>query len=78
MKFDQKGVYNDPACKNDMNSLDHGIALVGYDINEGSWLLRNSWGELFCLIQKNDKLLIYRETVFIFKVLNGVKMVISS
>lgn len=34
------GVFNGPGC----NSLNHGVALVGWDDNDGCWIMRNSWG----------------------------------
>ena len=38
------GIFNGPTC----HSINHAIALVGWDDNQGSegiWFLRNSWGE---------------------------------
>jgi len=43
------GVYDDSSCKNDINDLDHGVAVVGYGTDSSSgkdyWIVRNSWGE---------------------------------
>jgi C1A family cysteine protease len=37
------GIFNDPNCK--ATSLgNHVVPLVGYNNNESSWLMRNSWG----------------------------------
>jgi len=45
------GVYNDPTCKNDPLSLDHGVTVVGYDHDDSSkldyWIVKNSWGALW-------------------------------
>jgi C1A family cysteine protease len=42
------GVYDDSSCKNDINDLDHGVAIVGYGTDSSSgkdyWIVRNSWG----------------------------------
>jgi cathepsin L len=39
------GVYNDTACKNGNNDLDHAVLLVGYGTLNGIpyWLVKNSW-----------------------------------
>ena len=42
------GVFDISSCKNDINDLDHGVAVVGYghDTSSGKdyWIVRNSWG----------------------------------
>jgi C1A family cysteine protease len=42
------GVYDDSSCKNDINDLDHGVAVVGYGVDSSVgkdyWIVRNSWG----------------------------------
>ena len=43
----RSGVYSDPACPNDMDTVNHGVALVGYGtdpIYGDYWIARNSWG----------------------------------
>jgi len=41
------GVYSDPNCKNDIDSLDHEVLIVGYGTDPDSgmdyWLVKNSW-----------------------------------
>jgi len=42
------GVFNDKTCKTGWNDLDHGVAVVGYDVTSSGqayWIVRNSWGE---------------------------------
>jgi len=39
------GIYSDGGCQSDMNSLDHGVLVVGYDNGDGFWIVKNSWGE---------------------------------
>lgn len=38
----QSGIYSDTSCPTDIN---HGVAVVGYDSNDGYWVVRNSWGK---------------------------------
>jgi cathepsin L len=43
------GIYNPLFCKNKMDQLDHGVAIVGYGTESGKnyWLVRNSWGTMW-------------------------------
>jgi cathepsin L len=43
------GIYNPLFCKNKMDQLDHGVAIVGYGSEDGKnyWLVRNSWGTIW-------------------------------
>ena len=36
------GIFDDPSCPT--NSYNHMVINVGYDKNDGYWILRNSWG----------------------------------
>jgi len=36
------GIYDEPACQNGINDLDHGVTVVGF--GDGYWLVKNSWG----------------------------------
>lgn len=40
------GVYDHSSCKNSIDDLDHGVAVVGYGTDSGKdyWWVRNSWG----------------------------------
>ena len=41
-----QGVYYEPDCKNDIDSLDHEVLIVGYgtdDDGEDYWLVKNSY-----------------------------------
>lgn len=47
-KFYKSGVYNDRACGNSKQDLNHAVLIVGYghDSVQGDyWLVKNSWGE---------------------------------
>ena len=42
------GVYDHSGCKNGIDDLDHGVAVVGYGTASNGkdyWIVRNSWGE---------------------------------
>ncbi|KAM7542767.1 hypothetical protein Aperf_G00000013457 [Anoplocephala perfoliata] len=41
-----EGIYDDPACLGDMDTLNHGVLLVGYGEQNSIpyWLIKNSWG----------------------------------
>lgn len=43
--FYANGVYYEPECGNDPNSLDHAVLAVGYGVMNGEayWLVKNSW-----------------------------------
>jgi C1A family cysteine protease len=46
LTFYQSGVYSDPNCKSDLDSLDHEVLAVGYGTTSGGqdyWLIKNSW-----------------------------------
>lgn len=47
LSFYVSGVYNDPACKRDVNDLDHSVLAAGYGTDPDSglkyWLIKNSW-----------------------------------
>ncbi len=36
----RRGVFDGPSC----SRLNHGVVLVGWDDNEGCWIMQNSWG----------------------------------
>lgn len=40
-QFYNRGVFNGPGCR----TLNHGVVLVGWDDNEGCWIMQNSWGK---------------------------------
>merc|ERR1711964_414227 len=31
-------------CSSNPNKMDHGVAVVGYDMTQKYWVIRNSWG----------------------------------
>eukprot|EP01116_Phalansterium_solitarium_P012570 TRINITY_DN28_c0_g1_i4.p1 TRINITY_DN28_c0_g1~~TRINITY_DN28_c0_g1_i4.p1 ORF type:complete len:348 (+),score=134.56 TRINITY_DN28_c0_g1_i4:54-1046(+) len=44
------GVYDEPACRSDLNDLDHGVLVVGFGSTGGRWsqdywIVKNSWAE---------------------------------
>jgi len=41
-QFYEGGIYYEPFCKSDLDSLDHGVLAVGY--GDGYFLVKNSWG----------------------------------
>jgi len=44
-EYYKSGVYYNPNCKNDIDSLDHEVLVVGYGTEDGQdyWLVKNSW-----------------------------------
>jgi len=32
-------------CSHDANDINHGVQLTGFDMDDGFWIIRNSWGE---------------------------------
>jgi len=53
------GIYSDGGCQNDINSLDHGVIVVGYDNGDDYWIVKNSWGDQwgemgYILMAKDD------------------------
>eukprot|EP01105_Mastigella_eilhardi_P002074 TRINITY_DN124_c0_g1_i2.p1 TRINITY_DN124_c0_g1~~TRINITY_DN124_c0_g1_i2.p1 ORF type:complete len:531 (+),score=161.54 TRINITY_DN124_c0_g1_i2:103-1695(+) len=61
MMFYASGVYNDPACTNDRNMLDHDVTAVGYDSDNGLdyYIVKNSWSPFwgsdgYIFIARND------------------------
>ena len=42
--FYTKGIFDSTTCPTDPDSLDHGVAVVGYDSSAQYWIVRNSWG----------------------------------
>ncbi|XP_046357905.2 digestive cysteine proteinase 1-like [Haliotis rufescens] len=45
LSFYANGVYYEPACGSDPDSLDHSVLAVGYGVmnNQAYWLIKNSW-----------------------------------
>jgi hypothetical protein len=41
--FYQSGLYSSAACKGDLVNLDHAVLAVGYNLDEGYVVIRNSW-----------------------------------
>jgi len=51
------GIYDEPACQNNITDLDHGVLVVGY--GDGYWIVKNSWGpdwgmEGYILMSRDD------------------------
>jgi len=42
--FYSKGIYDSTTCPTDPDSLNHGVAVVGFDSTAKYWIVRNSWG----------------------------------
>lgn len=44
--FYKEGIFVDPSCSNERESLNHGVLVVGYGSNStvDYWLVKNSWG----------------------------------
>ena len=42
-RFYKHGIYSDPKCRYDLDSLDHEVTAYGYDLDEGYYMVANSW-----------------------------------
>jgi len=42
--FYSQGIFDSKNCPSDHGSLNHGVAVVGFDSSAGYWIVRNSWG----------------------------------
>jgi len=43
-QFYSGGIYDSSSCPSSPSSLNHGVAIVGYDSSAKYWIVRNSWG----------------------------------
>ena len=49
-RFYAEGVYSDPKCKNDLDSLDHEVLAFGYgttQLGQQYWNVMNSWSTVW-------------------------------
>jgi len=43
--FYSSGIFDSTTCPTDPDSLNHGVAVVGFDSTQKFWIVRNSWGD---------------------------------